>query len=176
MTLPWTSPKKVFSLRTLLDSPMRREFRFKPIGFIRSPYKRVEEVPRDCSSTLGEVVVEEYEEGLRDIEGFSHLVILWVFHRSRGGSLVVKPLHYEGLKGVFATRHPDRPNPIALTIVELIERRGNTLRVRGVDASPLLDIKPYTHRDRVKRLRAGWIDEVGDHPYGLRREDPRGTW
>lgn len=145
---------------------------FRPIGVVRSPYRRVGEIPGDCSSTVGEIVVfDEYAEGLMDIDGFSHLIVLWLFHRSRGGRTVVKPLHHEELRGVFATRHPDRPNPIALTVVELIERRGNTLRVRGIDAvdgSPLLDIKPYTHRDRVKEVRAGWIEGVEGHPYGRR--------
>ena len=78
------------------------EVKIKPIGIICSPYKKIVEIPRDYGSTIGEIVVfEEYEQGLQDIEGFSHLMILWIFHKSRGYSLLVKPLYYEGLHGVF---------------------------------------------------------------------------
>ena len=137
------------------------EVKIKPIGLIRSPYKSVEEIPRDYGSTIGEVVVfEGYEQGLQGIEGFSHLMILWVFHESKGYSLLVKPLFYEGLHGVFTTRHPNRPNPIAITVVELLEREGNTLRIRGIDAldrTPVVDIKPYALRDVKEDIKTGWL-------------------
>ena len=135
--------------------------KIKPIGIIRSPYKSVEEVPREYESTIGEVIVfEEYEQGLQDIEGFSHLIILWIFHKSKGYSLLVKPLYYEGLRGVFATKHPNRPNPIGVTVVELLERKGNVLKIRGIDAvdkTPVIDIKPYTSRDRKENIKTGWL-------------------
>ena len=137
------------------------EVQRKPIGIIRSPYKNARDIPRDYGSTLGEVVVfEEYAQGLQDIEGFSHLMILWLFHHSKRYSLLVKPLYYEGVRGVFATRHPNRPNPIALTVVELLERNGNTLKIRGIDAvdkTPVLDIKPYTLRDLKANIKTGWL-------------------
>jgi len=135
--------------------------KIKPIGIIRSPHKSVAEIPRDCGSAVGEVIVsEDYEKGLQDIEGFSHIMILWLFHKSKRYSLLVKPLYYEGLHGVFTTRHPDRPNPIAVTVVELLERKGNKLRIKGIDAvdkTPLVDIKPYTLRDIKTNIRTGWL-------------------
>jgi len=135
--------------------------KIKPIGMIRSPYKSLEEIPRDYSSTIGEVIVfDEYEQGLQDVEGFSHLMILWIFHESKGYSLLVKPLHYEGLHGVFTTRHPNRPNPIAVTVVELLQRKGNILKIKGIDAidkTPVIDIKPYTLRDRKEKIKTGWL-------------------
>jgi len=137
------------------------EVKIKSIGIIRSPYKSVKEIPRDYGSTIGEVVVfEEYEQGLQDIEGFSHLMILWVFHKSKGHSLLVKPLYYAGVHGVFTTRHPNRPNPIAVTVVELLERKRNTLKIRGIDAAdktPVIDIKPYTLRDMKENIKTGWL-------------------
>ena len=137
------------------------EVKMKPIGLIRSPYNSVEEIPRDYGSTIGEVVVfEEYEQGLKGIEGFSHLMILWIFHESKDYSLLVKPLFYKGLHGVFTTRHPNRPNPIAITVVELLERERNTLKIRGIDAldkTPVIDIKPYALRDIKEDIKTGWL-------------------
>ena len=137
------------------------QIKIKPIGMIRSPHKSLEEIPRDYSSTIGEVIVfDEYEQGLHDVEGFSHLMILWIFHESTGYSLLVKPSYYEGLHGVFTTRHPKRPNPIAVTVVELLERKRNILRIKGIDAvdkTPVIDIKPYTLRDRKEKIKTGWL-------------------
>lgn len=121
-------------------------------------------MPRDCSSVMGEIeIFKEYEKGLKDLEGFSHLIVLWLFHLSEGCSLIVKPLHFEGRRGVFSTRHPDRPNPIGFSVVELLERRGNVLKVKGIDAvdgTPVLDIKPYLSLDRKDVVRGGWLDAV----------------
>ena len=121
-------------------------------------------MPRDCRPVKGEIeVFPEYESGLKDIDDFSHLIVLWLFHTSKGYSLIVKPLFYEGRRGVFATRHPDRPNPIGLSVVELLKRRGNVLEVRGLDAidgTPVLDIKPYVSFDSVENSRGGWLDGV----------------
>ncbi len=126
-----------------------RAMRLRPIGIVRSPFKRVEDVPRECGSIVGEIeVFKEFDKGLKGINGVSHLIILWLFHKSKGYSLRVKPLHHEGIRGVFATRHPDRPNPIGVTVVELLERKGNVMRVKGVDmvdGTPVLDIKPRTY-------------------------------
>ena len=140
---------------------IKMEVKIKPIGMIHSPYKSPEEVPRECEPTIGDVVIfEEYEQGLQDIEGFSHLIILWIFHKSNGYSLLVKPLHHEDLHGVFATRHPNRPNPIGFTVVELLERKRNKLKIRGIDAldeTPVIDIKPYTLRDIKEKTKTGWL-------------------
>ena len=123
--------------------------RLRPIGVVHSPFNHVRNVPRESESTVGEIAVfKEYEPGLEGIDGVSHLIILWVFHKSQGCSLRVKPLHYEDIRGVFATRHPDRPNPIGFTVVELLERRGRVLKVRGVDmvdGTPVVDIKPRSY-------------------------------
>ena len=147
-----------------MSSKTRSIQELRPIGVIRSPHTNLEEMPRDCRSVKGEIeIFQEYEEGLKDTEGFSHLVVLWLFHTSAGYSLLVKPLYYEGRRGVFATRHPDRPNPIGFSVVELLERRGNVLEVRGLDAvdgTPVLDIKPYVSFDSVESSRGGWLDEV----------------
>ncbi len=123
--------------------------RLKSIGIVHSPFKRVKDIPRECGSIVGEIeVFKEYEQGLEGVDRVSHLIILWLFHESKGYSLRVKPLHHEEVRGVFATRHPDRPNPIGFTVVELLERRGNVLRVSGVDmvdGTPVIDIKPRTY-------------------------------
>lgn len=136
--------------------------RLRPIGIVRSPFKRVEDVARDYGSTVGKIeVFKEYEPGLKDIDGISYLIILWLFHKSKGSSLHVKPLHHRGIRGVFATRHPNRPNPIGFTVVELLERRENILKVKGVDmidGTPVIDIKPYTSKDQREDIRLGWIE------------------
>jgi len=102
----------------------------------------------------------EYAEGLEDLEGFSHIFLLYVFHESSGYSLLVKPFLDDQLRGLFATRHPCRPNPIGLSVVRLIARQGNSLEVEGVDTldgTPLLDIKPYVPDFDVRAdTRTGW--------------------
>jgi len=137
---------------------------FKQIGVIHSPYGRLEDVPCQPykSKATGEVeVFKEYEEGLKDVEGFSHIIILYQFHKSEGYSLLTKPILDENLRGVFATRHPNRPNPIGISFVKLLERRGNILRVEGIDVldgTPLIDIKPYIPRfDLKENVRIGWL-------------------
>ena len=104
---------------------------------------------------------KEYEAGLSDIEGFSHLIVVCWMHEARFRSLQVKPIHApETVRGIFATRHPDRPNPIAVTIVELVRFEGLCLRVKGldmIDGTPVLDIKPYTRWDQVVGPRFGWL-------------------
>lgn len=142
------------------------EFRFKPIGVIHTPFKTRRETPRQgfLTKEVGEVeIYDRYEKGLKDIEGFSHLILIWMFHEFRGRPLIVTPPHHPEPKprGVFATRSPDRPNPIGVTIVKLLERRGNRLKIQGIDmldGTPLLDIKPYVpDLDRPKRVKTGWM-------------------
>lgn len=108
-------------------------------------------------------VLPEFEPGLTDIEGFSHLVVLWEFDRSQGFELLGAPPSDNRPHGVFATRSPRRPNPIGLTIVELLRREGCELRVRGVDmldGTPILDIKPLLSSIPPERLRRGWLAEA----------------
>ena len=124
-------------------------FSFEPIGMIRSPYTETRQIPKGpgaehrAEGTLE--ILPQYELGLTDIEGFSHLYVLWLFDRSSGYDLLGTPPIDTRPHGVFATRSPRRPNPIGLTVVTLLERRQSSLRVRGVDmldGTPILDIKP----------------------------------
>jgi tRNA (adenine37-N6)-methyltransferase len=143
------------------------EFTFKPIGFVSSPFQSTDAVPRGLGARHDEVgelrILPELAEGLADIEGFSHLYVLWAFDRSEGFSLTSRPPNDDRQHGVFATRSPRRPNPIALTVVELLAHEGNVLRVRGVDmldGTPILDIKPYLSSIPVEKLRRGWLAEA----------------
>jgi tRNA-Thr(GGU) m(6)t(6)A37 methyltransferase TsaA len=138
-----------------------------PIGTVRSPYTDRGQIPKGPKAKHdAEGVLElnpELEMGLTDIEGFSHLYVLWVFHRAEGYDLMAKPPTDDRAHGVFATRAPRRPNPIGLTVVELLGRDGPRLRVRGVDmldGTPILDIKPYLSSVPAERLRRGWLAEV----------------
>lgn len=139
-----------------------------PIGFIHSPYRETSAIPKGIGAKHdAEGVIEllrEYEAGLKDIEGFSHLYVLWQFDRAEGFDLVAHPPTDEKRPhGVFATRSPRRPNPIGLTVVELLERDGASLRVRGVDmldGTPVLDIKPYLSSIPTEKLRRGWLKEA----------------
>ena len=142
-------------------------FSFNPIGFVRSPYQDTKQVPKGLGAkheVEGTIeILPEFEEGLKDIEGFSHLVILWVFDRSEGYELLGKPPSDDRPHGVFATRSPRRPNPIGLTTVELLAREGRSLRVRGLDmldSTPVLDLKPYLSSIPSEKLRRGWLAEA----------------
>jgi tRNA-Thr(GGU) m(6)t(6)A37 methyltransferase TsaA len=143
-------------------------FEMRPIGYVRSPHRETSHIPRGPGAKhRAEGTLElrpELEEGLQDIEGFSHLFVLWAFHESEGYDLVAHvPLDDRRPHGVFSSRSPRRPNPIALTVVELLGREGPVLRVRGVDmldGTPILDIKPYLTSVPVEKLRRGWIGEV----------------
>jgi len=142
-------------------------FSMQPIGYVRSPYTDSKQIPKglgvkhDAEGVLE--VLTEFEAGLTDIEGFSHLFVIWAFDRSEGFDLVVTPPSDNKPHGVFATRSPRRPNPIALTVVELISRDRGRLRVRGVDmldGTSVLDIKPYLSSVPPERLRRGWLAEA----------------
>jgi len=139
----------------------------RPIGFARTPYKETAQVPKgpgtkhEANGTLE--ILPEFEPGLLDIEGFSHLFVLWVFDRSEGFDLLGAPPGEPVPHGVFATRSPRRPNPIALTVVELLSRDGARLRVHGVDmldGTPILDIKPYMSSIPAESLRRGWLEDA----------------
>ena len=139
----------------------------RPIGVVRSAYSDVSQIPKGRGAkhdALGVLELEpEYEEGLRDIEGFSHVFVLWVFDRSAGYELLAKPPTASRPHGVFTTRSPRRPNPIGLTVVEVLGREGRQVRVRGVDmldGTPILDIKPYLSNVPEEKLRRGWLAEA----------------
>jgi len=146
-------------------------FVFKPIGLVRSPYQDTKQVPKGLGAQHdAEGMIEilpEFEKGLKDIEGFSHLMVVWVFDRSgsEGYELVGQPPSDDRPHGVFATRSPRRPNPIGLTTVELLGREGRSLRVRGLDmldGTPVLDLKPYLSSVPSEKLRRGWLAEAED--------------
>jgi tRNA (adenine37-N6)-methyltransferase len=139
----------------------------QPIGYVRSPYKDTKEIPKGLGAKHeAEGVLEiraEFEPGLKDIEGFSHLFVIWAFDRAEGYDLVATPPSDNRPHGVFATRSPRRPNPIGLTVVELLSRVGPVLRVRGIDmleGSPILDIKPYLSSVPQEQLRRGWLADA----------------
>jgi tRNA-Thr(GGU) m(6)t(6)A37 methyltransferase TsaA len=139
----------------------------RAIGFVRSPYKSTTGVPKglgakhEAEGVLD--ILPEFAPGLQDIEGFSHLYVIWTFDRSEGFELQGKPPSDDRPHGVFATRSPRRPNPIALTVVELLGREGAQLEVRGIDmldGTPILDIKPYLSNVPEEKLRRGWLAEA----------------
>ena len=138
-----------------------------PIGVIHSPYTETKQIPKGPGAEHhAEGVIEilpQFEAGLADIEGFSHLYALWVFDRSTDYDLVATPPIDNRPHGVFATRSPRRPNPIGLTVVRMQRREGRNLHVRGVDmldGTPILDIKPYLSSVPNEELRRGWVDEA----------------
>ena len=142
-------------------------FSMHPIGYVKSPYENAREVPRGLGTKHNaEGILEikqELELGLTDIEGFSHLFVIWAFDRSEGFELLGTPPSDNRPHGVFATRSPKRPNPIGLTVVELLRRDGPRLHVRGVDMldqTPILDIKPYLSNVSQEQLRRGWLAEA----------------
>jgi tRNA-Thr(GGU) m(6)t(6)A37 methyltransferase TsaA len=138
-----------------------------PIGFVHSPYDSTADIPKglgvqhEAEGVLR--ILPEFAAGLLDIEGFSHLYVLWAFDRSQGFDLTGRPPFDERPHGVFATRSPRRPNPIGLTTVRLLRRDGGDLHVRGVDmldGTPILDLKPYMSSVPVEELRRGWLAEA----------------
>ena len=149
---------------------------YTPIGEIRSEHVEAERTPIQPVYARGSKgraeVFPEYADGLRDLEGFSHIYLVYHFHRASLPRLIVKPFLQDVDRGVFATRAPCRPNAIGLSIVELIRREGNVLYLNGVDVldgTPLLDLKPYTARfDRIETTRNGWQDEVDETTAGRR--------
>ncbi len=144
-------------------------YTFTPIGVIHSDFVEREGMPCQAARSEAEGTVEvfdAYGEGLRDIEGFSHIILVYVFDRGGEVSLTVRPFLDDADHGVFSTRHPNRPNPIGLSVVELLRRDRNKLFVKGLDVldqTPLLDIKPYVPRfDHHPADRTGWLSGQED--------------
>jgi tRNA-Thr(GGU) m(6)t(6)A37 methyltransferase TsaA len=142
----------------------------RTIGFVRSPHTKAEQTPIQPSFATGIPGIAEidpaYAEGLADLDGFSHIWLLYVFDRAGAAQLRVKPFLDDVPRGVFATRAPCRPNPIGLSLVRLVRRVAGTLHLEDVDVldgTPLLDIKPYVGRfDRRENVRCGWLDRVDE--------------
>jgi tRNA-Thr(GGU) m(6)t(6)A37 methyltransferase TsaA len=154
---------------TELDLTERRvmSVHFEPIGVVRSPFTDTSQIPKGLGAehraegTLE--IAPALETGLADVEGFSHLYVIWLFDRVDGVELTAWPPADDRPHGVFATRSPKRPNPIALTVVELLGRDGCRLRVAGIDmldGTPILDIKPYLSNVPPGQLRRGWLAEA----------------
>ncbi|MGC8635256.1 MAG: tRNA (N6-threonylcarbamoyladenosine(37)-N6)-methyltransferase TrmO [Candidatus Limnocylindrales bacterium] len=145
---------------------------YRPIGVIHSEHRDARDAPaqpalaKGCRGTA--VILPEYERGLQDLEGFSHVCLICHLDRAAPPRLMLRPRRHRVERGVFATRAPSRPNPIGLSTVELLGREGNILYLDGLDlldGTPLLDIKPYIARfDRITDARNGWQDEPGDAP------------
>ncbi len=139
-------------------------FILKPIGIVHSGFITPQEVSAS-QKAKGEIeVYPEYEPGLKDIDGFSHLFVIWGFHLSDEEKLTAHPpYHPRKERGVFATRSPHRPNRLGLTIVKLLKREGRFLKVDGLDmveGSPIFDLKPYTLRDQKSEAKFGWLNNV----------------
>jgi tRNA (adenine37-N6)-methyltransferase len=141
------------------------DFTLHPIGVIHSPFTDKKQTPIQPtrSQALGTVeVFPEFLDGMEGLDGFSHLILLYIFDRSDGYSLRVQPFLDDRTHGIFATRYPYRPNPLGLSIVRLLKRNGALLEIEGVDVldkTPLLDIKPYVPDfDLRLNARAGWYE------------------
>ncbi len=143
---------------------------YSPIGVIHSEHTTAQKTPIQPSyakGCMGRVeIFPEFVSGLQDLDGFSHIYLIYHFDRAGSVKLIVKPFMDNVERGVFATRAPCRPNSIGLSIVELVRREGNALYLDGMDildGTPLLDIKPYTAKfDHIKTTRNGWQDGVDE--------------
>ena len=139
-----------------------------PIGIIHTPFSQLEGMPIQPAGAAGVKdtveVFEKFQAGLKDLDGFSHIILLYIFHRSPGFELEVVPYMDTQPRGLFATRAPKRPNPIGLSTVQLDRIENGNLHVRNtdiLDGTPLLDIKPYVPEfDNYARVRAGWLEHV----------------
>lgn len=144
---------------------MKTEFVMRPIGVIHTPFTETKGMPIQpaFSQARGQVeLLPEYVEGLQDLEAFSYVILIYALHHTNGYALRVRPFLDDVVRGLFATRHPCRPNPIGISTVRLLACRGAVLEVEGIDVldgTPLLDIKPYVPDFDVKTdARAGWYE------------------
>jgi len=146
------------------------EILFKPIGVVHSPFKNKQDIPQTkfrgpgaFDKIKGELeIFSEFKAGLKDIEGFSYLILIFNFHKSERGKLFAHPPFDNQQRGVFATRSPNRPNAIGMTIVKLLGKKDNILQVAGIDIienTPILDIKPYITRDQKHDASFGWLEK-----------------
>lgn len=140
---------------------------FSPIGIIHTPFKTIENMPiqptADKSSEGWIEIYDEYSDGLADLDGFSHIYLLFYLHECNSYQLKVKPFLDTVERGIFATRSPARPNPVGLSVVTLMSVTGNILKIQGIDildGTPLIDIKPFVpmFEDRTN-VRTGWFSD-----------------
>jgi tRNA (adenine37-N6)-methyltransferase len=146
-----------------------KSVKYRPIGVIHSPFKDLEGMPIQpigAKDIKGQIQLNEaYAEGLEDLEGFSHIILLYHLHLSIGHLLKVKPFLDNVERGIFSTRAPKRPNPIGISVVRLDKIEGTTIHISNVDiidGTPLLDIKPYVphfDKDEDEEIRIGWFED-----------------
>ena len=143
------------------------EIRFRPIGVVHSPFKEpfsgAPKTPSERRDYQGMIeIYPEFKDGLRDLEGFSHIIVIFYFHKAKYSGLIVKPYLDDNYKGVFATRFPNRPNLVGSSVVQLLEINGNILNIKGLDmieGSPVIDIKPYIPEFKSDdKIRIGWLE------------------
>jgi len=158
------------------------EIKYRPIGVIHSPFKEPKGTPIQPAAAKGisgtVEVFPEYAEGLKDVEGFSHIILIYHFHLSSGSSLTAKPYMDNEKRGIFAIRGPSRPNPIGISIVRLIGIEGNTIHIQDMDiveGTPLLDIKPYVPEFDIREGgKTGWLEKKV-HKLPVSKDDGRFT-
>lgn len=152
---------------------------YKPIGTLRSPFKDINDMPIQPSSAKGVRGTVEIESelvaGLKDLEGFSHITLIYHFHLSKGYSLEVRPFLDNNTHGVFSTRAPKRPNSIGISLVKLIRIDGCILHIEDVDivdGTPILDIKPYVPEFDVRKVeRIGWLSKIINKSHEARSDE-----
>jgi len=152
---------------------------YKPIGVIHSPFTQMVGMPIQPTGALGIrgtiEIFPEYFEGMTDLDGFSHIILLYHFHRAKKVQLIVTPFMDSQPHGIFATRAPNRPNPIGLSVVKLLKIERNILFIENVDildGTPLLDIKPFVPEfDHYSEVRIGWLEQASDKVLQQRSDD-----
>lgn len=160
----------------------KMKIEFTPIGIVHSPFKELEDMPIQPAGAKGVKgtveVFEDFQPGLQDLDGFSHIILLYCFHRSQGYKLKVIPFLDSVHRGLFATRAPNRPNPIGLSVVRLDSIEEGLLHIRNIDIldnTPLLDIKPYVPEfDVQENVRTGWLEKISQKA-AYRKSDDRFT-
>ena len=153
--------------------------KISPIGTIETPFKDREGMPiqpTGAKGVRGRIILDPaYEQGLNDLDGFSHLILLYHFHESKGFDLMVTPFLDKTKRGVFSTRAPRRPNPIGLSVVRLISCKGGILEIEDIDVldqTPLIDIKPYVPKFDIKEVTAsGWLEKTQDNALDHKSDD-----
>jgi len=152
---------------------------YQPIGTIHSPFQNIQGMPIQPAGAKGIAgmieIKPEYGDGLQDLKGFSHIILIYHFHLSKGYSLKVKPFMDQNLRGVFATRAPKRPNPIGISIVRLVRVEGTILHIEDVDivnGTPLLDIKPFVPEfDPREGVQIGWLADKAKKVPGMKSDE-----
>ena len=156
-----------------------REIKYTPVGVVHSPFKNVKGMPIQTVGAKGVggilEIEPQYQDGLKDLEGFSHIILIYHFHRSKGYSLQVKPFMDDDVRGVFATRAPQRPNPIGISVVKLEKVQGRMIFIEDVDildGTPLLDIKPFVPEFDVREVeRTGWLSKKAGKAHRVRADE-----